>query len=54
MNLPTAIVALIVLAVFVAIVARSIRNHKEGKYDCSGDCSHCGNACSSGMTGKSK
>lgn len=46
MNLPTIIGALIVLAVFVAIVARGIYNKKHGKGGCAcgSDCGHC-NGC---------
>lgn len=48
MNLPTLIGALIVLAIFVAIVGRSIYNMKRGKGGCScGDCGSCG-ACHHG------
>lgn len=43
MNLPTIIVAVIVSAIFLAIVATSIRNKKQGKSSCAcgGDCSRC-------------
>lgn len=40
MNLPTILIGLIVLGVFVAIVGTSIRNHKNGKGGCS-----CGDSC---------
>lgn len=44
MNLPTIIGSLIVLAIFVAIVARGIYNRRHGKGGCScgGDCASCG------------
>ena len=47
MNAPTLIGALIVLAIFAAIVGRSIYNRKHGKGGCScgGDCGSCGGAC---------
>lgn len=40
MNLPTILIGLIVLGVFVTIVGTSIRNHKNGKGGCS-----CGDSC---------
>ncbi|MEQ2457085.1 FeoB-associated Cys-rich membrane protein [Flavonifractor hominis] len=44
MNLPTLLIALAVLAVFVAIVARGIHNRRAGRSSCScgGSCGHCG------------
>lgn len=47
MNAPTILGALIVLAVFIAIVARGIHNKKAGKGGCScgGDCGACGGCC---------
>ena len=50
MNAPTILVALVVLVVFTAIVARSIHNRKNGKGSCScgGDCGACGGGCHSG------
>lgn len=49
MNIPTLIGALLVAAVFIAIVARSRYNKKRGKGGCScgGDCGSCpsGGAC---------
>lgn len=41
MNVPTILVGLVILAVFVAIVARGIYNHRHGKGGCS-----CGSSCS--------
>ena len=44
MNAPTIIIGLVVLAVFIAIIARSIYNKKHGKGGCScggGDCGCC-------------
>ncbi len=43
MNLPTFLVAAVVAAIFVAIIVRGIKNHKEGKSSCAcgGDCAHC-------------
>ena len=43
MNAPTIIVALVVLAVFVAIIWGAIRNRKKGKAACS--CGSCGGGC---------
>lgn len=47
MNAPTVIVGLIVLAIFVAIVGKSIYNHKHGSGGCScgGECGSCGCSC---------
>ena len=47
MNLPTLIGALLVLAVFSAIVARAVHNRRNGRGGCScgGDCGSCGGAC---------
>lgn len=47
MNLPTILIGLLVLAVFIAIVARGIYNKKHGKGGCScgGDCGACGGSC---------
>ena len=49
MNAPTIIIALIVLAVFAAIIARGVHNWKSGKSGCScgGDCGACHGACHS-------
>lgn len=49
MNLPTIIIALVVLSIFVAIVARGVHNRKKGKGGCScgGDCGSCGGSCHS-------
>ncbi len=48
MNVPTIIVASVVLVVFVAIVGRGIYNklHGKGGCSCGGDCGACG-ACGS-------
>lgn len=45
MNLPTILIGLVILAVFVAIVARGIQNRRAGRHSCGGDCGACG-ACS--------
>jgi len=47
MNLPTILVGLVVLAVFIAIVARGIHNKKLGQGGCScgGDCGSCHGCC---------
>jgi hypothetical protein len=45
MNLPTIIIGLVILGVFVAIVARGIHNRRQGKGGCSCGCESCG-ACS--------
>ncbi len=47
MNLPTIIIGLVVLGIFVAIVARGIHNRKNGKGGCScgSDCGACGGSC---------
>lgn len=49
MNLPTIIGALIIAAVFIAIVARGVYNRKRGQGGCScgGNCGSCpsGSAC---------
>jgi len=43
MNLPTAIIGLLVLALFAAVAAKLVRDHKNGKgCSCGGDCSKCG------------
>ncbi|BAK98700.1 hypothetical protein OBV_15020 [Oscillibacter valericigenes Sjm18-20] len=44
MNVPTIIGAVIVAAIFIAIVARGIYNKRHGKGGCScgGDCGTCG------------
>lgn len=49
MNAPTIIIALIILAVFTAIIARGVHNWKSGKSGCScgGDCGACHGACHS-------
>lgn len=46
MNLPTIIIALIILAAFVAVVVSSVRNRKKGKCMCGGSCGSCGMNCS--------
>jgi len=48
MNLPTAIIGLLVLVLFAAITAKLVRDKRNGKGGCScgGDCAHCG-ACHS-------
>lgn len=40
-NLSTVLVGLVVLGIFVAIVARGIRNRKNGKGGCSCGCDQC-------------
>lgn len=47
MNLPTIIIGLAVLGIFVAIVTRGIHNRKNGKGGCScgSDCGACGGSC---------
>lgn len=56
MNPPTIIIGLIILALFVAIIARGIHNKRQGKGGCScgGSCSGCGGGCHSeaGHSGK--
>ena len=42
MNVPTILTGLIVLAVFTAIVARGIYNHRHGRGGCSCGACHCG------------
>ncbi len=43
MNLPTLIIALIIAAVFIAIVVNGLRRRKKGKHACScGECGSCG------------
>jgi len=47
MNWATALIAALVLAVFLAIVITGLRNRKKGKHSCScGTCGSCG-GCSS-------
>lgn len=43
MNAPTIVIAVIIFAVFAAIVARGIHNRKKGKGGCAcgGDCGAC-------------
>lgn len=43
MNAPTILIALLVAAVFVAIILRGIANRKKGKSSCAcgGDCGSC-------------
>lgn len=41
MNLSTIIVALIILGIFVAIVARGVYNHKHHRSSCGCGCDHC-------------
>ena len=43
MNVPTLVIGLIVMAVFVAIVARGVYNktHHRGGCSCSGGCGNC-------------
>lgn len=47
MNLPTIVIGLLVLAVFVTIVARGVYNKRCGKGGCScgGSCGACGGGC---------
>ncbi len=47
MNLPTIIIACIIAAVFIAIIASSIRSRRNGKgmCSCSGSCESCHGAC---------
>lgn len=45
MNLPTIVIATVVLAVFVAIVAGEVRKKKQGKSSCSCGCSGCSADC---------
>ena len=47
MNLPTLLISLVILAVFVAIVARGIHNKRRGKSSCAcgGSCGSCGATC---------
>ena len=40
-NLPTVLVGLVVLALFVAVVARGVYNRKRGKSGCSCGCGDC-------------
>lgn len=40
-NLPTILVGLAVLALFVAVIARGISNRKRGKGGCSCGCGDC-------------
>ena len=44
MNVPTLVIGIIVLAIFVAIVGRGIYNKRHGKGGCScgGECGGCG------------
>ena len=41
MNVPTLLIGLVVLALFVAVVARGIYNRRQGKSGC-----YCGGSCS--------
>lgn len=41
MNLPTLLIALVILAVFVAIIARGIHNKRKGKSGCGCGCDSC-------------
>ena len=47
MNIPTIIIALLILAAFVAIIAKGIYRWKNGKGGCAcgGDCGSCGGSC---------
>ena len=49
MNVPTIIIALIILIAFVAIISRGVSNWKHGRGGCScgGDCGSCGGCCGS-------
>ena len=40
------IIGLIIAAVCVAIIARGIRNRRQGKHSCSSSCGSCGCGCS--------
>lgn len=40
-NLATLLISLLLAAVVVAIVARLIKNKKQGKSTCGGNCAHC-------------
>jgi len=52
MNLPTAIIGLLVLALFTAVLVKLVRDKKNGKGGCScgGDCAGCGACHSCGRT----
>ncbi len=45
MNLGTALVLLVVVAVAAAIIAKLVKDKKAGKATCGGDCSKCHGAC---------
>ena len=45
MNWQTAVVLLIVVAAFVAVIVSSVRNRKKGKCSCGGSCGTCGMNC---------
>jgi len=44
MNLPTVLIGLLILGLFVAVVVKLVRDTKHGKGGCTcgGNCSHCG------------
>lgn len=44
MNLPTILIGILVAAVFIAVIARSIYNRKHGKGGCSCGCGGCPNS----------
>lgn len=46
MNIPTFIIAAVIAAAVVAVIVVGIRNKKNSKCSCGGDCSSC-NACRS-------
>lgn len=45
MNLGTALVLIVVVAVVAAITARLVKDKKSGKAMCGGDCSKCHGLC---------
>ena len=47
MNLPTVIVLILVIGLFVVLLAKTVTDKKNGKHSCScgGDCSACGGNC---------
>ena len=48
MNVVTAVIALAVAAVFIAIVVCEIRKKKRGECSCGGNCASCGRNCNGG------
>lgn len=52
MNVPTVLGALVILAVFTAIVARGVyrRRHGQSGCACGGDCGACGGGCHTGSS----